>query len=167
MPSLAMAPEGDDLSLTEGAAANSGVCGQLCKHLLQEVNDVAVTTIVDHHLTPPHVCLLLVGRHPAALSYASSTVAAAKAAGVMLVVWKLPDTATHAEVAHQIALANSEPSLHGARLLRVQEAAWPPARPRLAASRAASTRAPQWPRCSQLQMRACARCPRRQAGAAL
>ena len=106
----ALEAEGD---LSEGLPANSGVCGQLCSYLLREVQEVVTTTIGDHNLTPPNICLLLVGRHPAAISYASSTVAAARAAGVSLVVQRLPENSTNAEVANRIALANAEPSCHG------------------------------------------------------
>ena len=109
----------------ESVNPNSGVCGKLCAHLLQEVLEVVTTTIVDHHLVPPQVCMLLVGRHPAALSYASSTVAAAQSAGVALAVWRLPETATNADVARQIALANADESIHGACRAELQPVSLP------------------------------------------
>ena len=82
--------------LEPDAPADSGVCGTLCQHLLREVSEVVTHTIGDHGLAPPRCTLLLVGRHPAAVSYAQSTVAAARAAGVGLQLHHLPDTASAA-----------------------------------------------------------------------
>ena len=88
---------GPDAGLGEDVlpALEGGVCRELTQALLAEVAEVVTTTIGDHHLAPPAVCLLLVGRHPAAMSYARSTVGAARAAGVELRVEQLPETASN------------------------------------------------------------------------
>ena len=111
MPAAPLADVGE---LSEDVPADSGVCGTLCSHMLREVAEVVTHTISDHHLAPPSVSLLLVGRHPAALSYARSTVAAARAASVALRIQQLPETATHNEVACAIGLCNADPTCHGA-----------------------------------------------------
>ena len=68
----------DDLEdLLLEAPTGSGVCSRVCSGLLREVAEVVTHTIGDHRLAPPSVSLLLVGSHPAAVSYASSTEAAA------------------------------------------------------------------------------------------
>ena len=112
MPALLSPGESELREVPADAAA--GVCGGLCSHLLREVSEVVTHTIGDHHLSPPNICLLLVGRHPAALSYARSTVAAASAAGVTLRVQELPETAAHAQVAGLLNLYNTDPTCHGA-----------------------------------------------------
>ena len=114
MPSLADADEPDELPADP--ELRSGVCGPLCTHLLREVAEVVTHTIGAHHLAMPRVCLLLVGNHPAAVSYAQSTVAAARAAGVLLHVERLPENAEHVQVANLIAMLNADCGCHGARL---------------------------------------------------
>lgn len=109
-PPASSEDEGDELS---EVLLSNGVCGSLCQHLAQEVHEIVTTMVSDHHLAPPSVSLLLVGRHPAALSYASSTLAAARAAGVVLRVQRLPETATHEDVAQCITAANADWSCHG------------------------------------------------------
>ena len=96
------------------APEDSGVCSQLAHSTLREVHEVVTSTMGDHQLSPPNVCLLLVGRHPAAVAYARSTVAAAQSAGVALRMEQLPETATNADVANQIALCNLDKTCHGA-----------------------------------------------------
>lgn len=91
----------------------SGVCSALCEHLLSEVREVVTHTIGDHRLRPPCLSLLLVGRHPAAVCYAESTMTAAKAAGVTLRVQQLAEATPHAEVLATLRALNADGEVHG------------------------------------------------------
>ena len=97
-------------------SALSGVCGGLTRHVLEEVREVITHTMVDHGLSAPQISLVLVGQHPAAISYAQSTVAAARAAGVSLRVHKLPEVAQHDAVLASIDQLNADQACHGENL---------------------------------------------------
>ena len=93
--------------------AASGVCGGLCSNLLDEVREVNTLSMSDHGLLPPSVTLIVVGTHDAAVAYAKSTVAAARASGVSLNLTQLPDDAAQADVAALIHRLNGDPDCHG------------------------------------------------------
>ena len=103
-----LADEGD----VEAPAA--GICATLVSHLLREVSEVVTETIHDQGLRLPSATLLLVGLHPTAVTYARSTIAAAKAAGVELNLQQLPALTPQAEVASIITQLNADPNCHGA-----------------------------------------------------
>ena len=79
--------------------ACTGICSGLCSHVLQEVSEVITLTMSNHGLVSPSCALIMVGSHPAAVSYAKSTIAAARASGVSLDVQQLSEDAAHADVA--------------------------------------------------------------------
>jgi len=89
------------------------VCSKLVASLLQEVHEVVTHTINENSMAQPAVSLLLVGSHPVAISYAQSTIAAARYAGVALSVHDLSEAATHDEVVARIEGLNADEHCHG------------------------------------------------------
>lgn len=101
-------------SLMSGASHDpqyhlSGVCSTLISNVLQELQEVHQQSDV----ITPAVTLVLVGDHPAALSYALSTVAAAKVAGVTLNVRAFAEDASQVDILEVIDQMNTDDTCHG------------------------------------------------------
>lgn len=100
---------------TAGEEHLAGVCSTLTANVLKEIHEVHEHVIRDHRLVPPRVVLLLVGQHPAAVSYALSTVAAARVAGAILSVRQLDEQITAAALTKIISRLNVDANCHGGK----------------------------------------------------
>jgi len=89
-----------------------GCCKTLTKHMLRELRDV-VGQCAMFGLSRPTCALLLVGQHPAAVSYTQSAMAAARVSGAALDVHQLPEDTTQAALLQLIGRLNADDACHG------------------------------------------------------
>lgn len=90
----------------------AGICSVLVRHMLGELKEIG-RMLPDHGLSEPSCSLLLVGQHPAAVSYTLSTVAAARVSGAVLDVQRLSEETTQEDLLHIIGRLNSDNNCHG------------------------------------------------------
>ena len=90
----------------------AGICSVLVRHMLGELKEIG-RMLPDHGLSEPSCSLLLVGQHPAAVSYTLSTVAAARVSGALLDVQRLSEETTQEDLLHIIGRLNSDNNCHG------------------------------------------------------
>lgn len=95
------------------AHITGGVCGTLAAEILIEVNEAVSSNESSHGLPVPRVALIVVGRHPAAISYATSTIVSARAAGVRCQVVELDESVDEGTLAAELRVLNDDDSVHG------------------------------------------------------
>ena len=97
----------------EGRRVPGGVTATLTAHILQEVAEVTTSTVGCQGQAAPGLALVMVGRHPAALSYMQSTAAAARVAGVLLTLHEWPDDVSYEELESCIVRLSNDDAVHG------------------------------------------------------
>ena len=90
-----------------------GVTASLTAHILQEVAEVTTSTVGCQGQAPPGLALVLVGRHPAALSYMQSTTAAARVAGVVFELHEWPEDVSYEELEACVVRLSNDDAVHG------------------------------------------------------
>ncbi|KAL1499803.1 hypothetical protein AB1Y20_012488 [Prymnesium parvum] len=108
-----MRPQGVEELSAEQRLALGGVAAELVTHTLQAVEEVVSSTVGCQGQDVPGVAFVMVGSHPAAVSYMKSTEAAARASRVSLTFHKWPEGVSSAELESCLVQLNSDKSVHG------------------------------------------------------
>jgi len=98
-----------------GRSSTAGGCAMGVGRTLSEsiLHSIHETITGNSSLDAPKVVMLVVGGHPAALSYAEQTQTAATLSGVRLSQKVLPETSSTDEVLRHISSLNEDESVHG------------------------------------------------------